>query len=1165
MTCCNKNPITIYQGFGTKWDNNDLIRVSFETQISIFGFGAEFTIGNIVKTYTDIQDGFVINLNSQETGSLPLGNISGTLVLIDLENNKRPFSTELPFIVKDWEDGDIKLDGFNISIDAKVQENDLKINISTNNPLEINEETIRTYINVHNLSEEAHPYIQEFITSEMERAIEEENKKVDKVYTTNRIYGTDEDGEQTTYPIDGFSKVDDVQVGGISVVQDKIANLGTMAGETASDYRKASNQDTIDSGLGNRINILESYTPDTASSNNKFAVESEITNLQNTKQDNISDLSTIRSNAQAGKSASDTIATYGNIVTHNISEFATSEQGALADTALQPGDNITELVNNADYATNTQVSSAISNHNTSESAHSYIQELISSEESRAEGVEGTLSNLTTDVKSNLVSAINEIDSHVDSNASDISDIKNLIPNDASLSNQLADKNFVNSSISTNTANFIGTFNSVAELEAYSGPLTNNDYAFIVGTDSSGNTVYDRYKYTDATIPASWVFEYELNNSSFTADQWAAINSLATANKITQITTNQNAIGTLSSLTTTAKTDLVSAINELNSDKLDKNSAITGATKCKITYDGNGLVTGGSDLSASDIPSLTLSKISDITATASELNILDGITASTTELNYTDGVTSNIQTQLNGKVPNIRTINGKALSSDISLDATDVGALPSSTVIPTVNNATLTMQKNGSTIATFTANQSTNITANILVPTDTNDLTNGAGYVTETWVGQQGYITGITSSDIITAIGYTPQQQLISGTNIKTVNNITLLGSGNITVTNTDLSNLTSTGKNIGNWSSNITNCITYIPQDIKLELNNGTLTLKAGSKVYVPNGFEQDETTPKFDEYIIPSDITINNPAIVRNKSFITLNTSKTGIDAWLPEDVYSGSTQPTPSNQNAIWYDTTNNLVKVTSNTGATWTPGAPFPFCLSSSTASAWTSIDQVFNGFGYIGSTVFVLPGLKALHANGRNEDGTLKNDSATVSNVLTFTGGTNNGLPSEIILNKEGTECQFADNSLSWKYYESSNYFIYNANGDKNWIELGTYIQSNYSITSFNPKTVFHALDWNDKGTIAEWSMPSSRYVDLTLGASGTVYTALSNGWVQLIKTGQENQYAQISSRLTTINTSPYNGGIVSLFIPVSKGDEFTVAYDLSGTTNVFRFYYAKGEV
>lgn len=38
----------------------------------------------------------------------------------------------------------------------------------------------------------------------------------------------------------------------------------------------------------------------------------------------------------------------------------------------------------------------------------------------------------------------------------------------------------------------------------------------------------------------------------------------------------------------------------------------------------------------------------ITATAAELNKMDGVTASTAELNYVDGVTSNIQTQLNGK-------------------------------------------------------------------------------------------------------------------------------------------------------------------------------------------------------------------------------------------------------------------------------------------------------------------------------------------------------------------------------------------------------------------------------------------------------------------------------------------------------------------------------------
>ena len=50
-------------------------------------------------------------------------------------------------------------------------------------------------------------------------------------------------------------------------------------------------------------------------------------------------------------------------------------------------------------------------------------------------------------------------------------------------------------------------------------------------------------------------------------------------------------------------------------------------------------------------------------------------------------------------------------------------------IPTVNNATLTIQKNGTDVATFSANSSTNATANITVPTKTSDLTNDSGFIT----------------------------------------------------------------------------------------------------------------------------------------------------------------------------------------------------------------------------------------------------------------------------------------------------------------------------------------------------------------------------------------------------------------------------------------------------
>lgn len=61
--------------------------------------------------------------------------------------------------------------------------------------------------------------------------------------------------------------------------------------------------------------------------------------------------------------------------------------------------------------------------------------------------------------------------------------------------------------------------------------------------------------------------------------------------------------------------------------------------------------------------------------------------------------------------------GYVQSNDLSTVAT-TGAyddLINPPEIPVVNNATLTIQKNGATVQTFTANQSTNATANITVP------------------------------------------------------------------------------------------------------------------------------------------------------------------------------------------------------------------------------------------------------------------------------------------------------------------------------------------------------------------------------------------------------------------------------------------------------------------
>ena len=125
---------------------------------------------------------------------------------------------------------------------------------------------------------------------------------------------------------------------------------------------------------------------------------------------------------------------------------------------------------------------------------------------------------------------------------DVETIKNIVPNTASETNELADKNFVNSTVGTNTANYIYKtesggekvpFSSVAELEAYAGTVTNNDYAFVTGIDENGNAYYDRYKADVNDGVVTWAKEYRLNNSSFTAEQWAAIQSGITAEKVAQ--------------------------------------------------------------------------------------------------------------------------------------------------------------------------------------------------------------------------------------------------------------------------------------------------------------------------------------------------------------------------------------------------------------------------------------------------------------------------------------------------------------------------------------------------------------------------------------------------------------------------------------------------------
>lgn len=384
----------------------------------------------------------------------------------------------------------------------------------------------------------------------------------------------------------------------------------------------------------------------------------------------------------------------------------------------------------------------------------------------------------------------------------------------------------------------------------------------------------------------------------------------------------------------------------------------------------------------------------------------------------------------------------------------------------------------------------------------------------------------------------------------------------------DMSNLTNVGKNIANWSSNATNCITEIPQDINIELSSGTLTLKSGSKVYFADGSSYTTTSDK------------TRSAGASGKTMIVYRKTSNDIVDMSASQCYSGTTQPTGVTY-AVWFDTTDNIVKWTSDGFVNWQE-CSFPVALTTFTGGVPTSIDQVFNGFGYIGSTVFALPNVKLLCPDGRNIDGTLKNNIVTISGVITKTWAYTIVDNCTFIYDRDTLDlippaqlfvqdkAPVIDSSIYERWMSPElNECYFHLVGATEWTKvntmcfLGTGTKPNQ--VTIIPKTAFHAVDYNDTEFISHQAMPSDRYRILTLPASGSTVTAPADGYYTVNKSGsagEQIQFVNISTYLN-INQTIADTESARLLFPVSKGDTVEIRYTLSGSTHWFRFIYANG--
>jgi len=105
-------------------------------------------------------------------------------------------------------------------------------------------------------------------------------------------------------------------------------------------------------------------------------------------------------------------------------------------------------------------------------------------------------------------------------------------------------------------------------------------------------------------------------------------------------------------------------------------------------------------------------------------------------------------------------------------------------------------------------------------------------------------------------------------------------------------------------------------------------------------------------------------------------------------------------------------------------------------------------------------------------------------------------------------------------------------------------------------------------------ISGMGMPSDSYIDLTLGASGSTYTAPANGYFCLNKTKtSQNQYIAINRKSKDSdafemgvwsNGNPAaTSGLVYTYLPAKKDDLIQIDYSAGGAVSYFRFIYAQG--
>ena len=192
-------------------------------------------------------------------------------------------------------------------------------------------------------------------------------------------------------------------------------------------------------------------------------------------------------------------------------------------------------------------------------------------------------------------------------------------------------------------------------------------------------------------------------------------------------TNDSGFVTSGDLPTVNDGTLTIQKNGTTIDTFTANSSSNKTVDISVPTKTSDLTNDSGFITSSDIPAAPVSDVQ-----VDGVSVVTAGVANITLPTVNDGT---LTIQKNGTTIDTFTANSSANKTvDISVptktsDLTNDSGFITSSSLPTVNDGTLTIQKNGTTVDTFTANASSNKTVNITVPTNTSDLTNDSGFIT----------------------------------------------------------------------------------------------------------------------------------------------------------------------------------------------------------------------------------------------------------------------------------------------------------------------------------------------------------------------------------------------------------------------------------------------------